>query len=166
MAANAQYVFSTGRLYARDINGAADDDVEFAVLNNISVDHKSQKKELFAPPQVSMFPVAAAFFGANLALKAAFCTINADALRAVTGMEAAGTDPIVLTAPKVFALPVFQAVFEAQDVNGKTIKLTCANVRAPGVQIPFRLEDFTMPDVDLEAYPDAEGNVGTWEFGA
>ncbi|MEO7718723.1 MAG: discoidin domain-containing protein [Capsulimonas sp.] len=143
--------------------------LEFAVLQTTSVEHKTQEKKLFGPSSVSRFPVAVGFYGGEATLKVESAVISADTLQLITGgaltsNTVGGATTLTVSVGRVVSLPRFAAVFTAQDTDGNDIIYTYGNVVAPGVQIPFKNEDFAMQSVTLEAYPDEDGIVYTVSY--
>lgn len=166
-------IFSTGTLFVDTGAGP----IEFATLQSISWDMPFQEKELHAAPWINMFAEARAFYGGKMTLKATYATILASGLAVVTGgtnvlpvaANAAAQPPTpaspgTLTVGTHAILPKFSAQFTTQDEAGNPIILTCAKVRTPGLVLPFKLDDYVMPDVSMIADEDANGVVGTWKF--
>jgi hypothetical protein len=140
--------------------------VPFANLQNISFEVVASKKELWQPSSVSRFPEAVAYYGMHINFKAAIATINAKALALICGLTNDGGIPNNLsTVNKSVALPFFEATFSTQDDLGVPIVLSAGKVSCPGVQIPFKLDDFAMPDFTGSAYPDAFGDVASVSIG-
>ncbi len=166
-------IFSTGQLFV-DTGGGP---IELAVLQEISWEMPFQEKELRTAPWLNMFAEARAFYGGKMTMKAKNAEVRADALRilvagvntpAVPANPAAqpptAAVPGVMTVGRIAVLPAFSAVFQTQDESGNLVSVTCGKVHAPGVTLPFKLEDYVYPDFTMVADEDAAGVVATWKF--
>lgn len=166
-------IFSTGTIFIDTGAGP----VELMTLQSIEFSQAWQEKELRAAPWINMFAEARAFFGGKVELKAAYATILASGLAAVTAgintpalpANAAAQPPTpaapgLLTVGKTAVLPAMHAQFTGQDESGNVFTVTAQKVHAPGLTLPFKLDDYTMPDVTFVADPDASGNALTWQF--
>ncbi len=168
-------IFSTGTLFIDTGAGP----VELMTLQSIEFSQAWQEKELRAAAWISMFAEARAFYGGKVELKAAYATILASGLAAcVAGLNtpAIAANPVaqpptpatpgLLTVGKTAVLPAMLAQFTGQDELGNVFTVTAQKVHAPGLTLPFKLDDYTMPDVTFIADPDANGNALTWAFTA
>lgn len=166
-------IFSTGTLFVDTGAGP----IEFATLQEIEYSVPYQEKELRAAPWINMFAEARAFYGGKMELKATYATILASGLAACTGgqntlptLANPAAQPPVAAAPGVMSvgthaiLPKFSAVFTTQDEAGNPVLVTCGNVRTPGLTLPFKREDYVMPNVSMIADEDANGTVATLKF--
>lgn len=151
------HIFSTGTLFAT-VNGVQ---TEFALLQEIAVRFQSKIKLLYDAPQVSKFAVDAAFYGGEASLVARYAGINVLALQTALAAASAGTNPVTLTVGQVVALAGLSAVLTLQDTTGKQYIFTFGNLRIPSLELPLAEGDFTVPNVQMSAYPDGSGNICT-----
>lgn len=139
-----------------------------AIVKDIKSSSKTQRKVLYGPAWVNRFPTDVGFFGGNVEFEATNASIRHDTLRKlIAATETTGTDTsnnaatYIETVGKTIALPSFAAVLQTQNTDGSKVQIwTFFNCRAPGVEIPFKIEDFAMPKFNFCAYPDANGNMG------
>ncbi|BDI27986.1 hypothetical protein CCAX7_000370 [Capsulimonas corticalis] len=136
--------------------------ITLALLQDVAVSNKANKKLLYGPAWVSVHPQDVGFSGAMATIKATVAMIKSDALRKLTGAAETtavvnGVTVLTETMNKVVALPSFAAALQTQDTTGRVQTWTYMNVRAPGVDIPFKMEDFAMPGFELTAFPDSQG---------
>lgn len=187
MAAQTQYLFTTGSLYYKPTVGTVADlfstasGIEWAVLQDININITMRKVELSAPPTVSMFPVAVAFVNGSASFTAKVASVNADLLLKVlglaTGQQSTTTSGVqtpsgffptgqalVDTVGTVVSIPKMAVLFVGQDADDKPVKFAMPAVRFPGAQIQFQLQNFAVQDLNGEGYPDTNGNVAYWLF--
>ena len=74
--------------------------------------------------------------------------------------------PGLVTVGKHAVLPAMSAQFAGQDEQGNPFTVTAARVHAPGLTLPFKLDDYAMPNVRLVADPDATDKVLVYQFTA
>jgi len=172
---SALRVFSTGSLFV-DLGAGP---IELMTLQDITFTQEFQEKELRAAPWLNMFAETRAFYGGKVELKATYATILASGLAAcVAGINRPAVaanlaaQPPVLAAPglvtvgKHAVLPAMSAQFAGQDEQGNPFTVTAARVHAPGLTLPFKLDDYAMPNVRLVADPDATDKVLVYQFTA
>lgn len=151
MAAENEYIFSTGILLVGDIDAALTEaDHKVAILKNVNFDTKHAKRDLQAPPRESLFAVATGVYNGQCMLTADINSYNEDLIKRVGGFEADGAD-LVLTD---IGAPTFHQVnvlVEDDQGNQKTIVL----YRALAVDLPlaFKMDDFLDSKIEWEAYP-------------
>jgi hypothetical protein len=166
-------MFSTGRLFIQGKN-PGDALVELAILQDISTDiNPGQKVDLFAAPQVSMFAVDRAYHSGSVKAKAKTATINHEGLEVIAGMSAAvapatangsngvgqPTGRVKQSLTKQVGIPSLLAIFEGQDDQGQPVFFRLLNARAGGMNLPFSFTNYTMPDFEMEGFPDVNKDI-------
>ncbi|BDI27977.1 hypothetical protein CCAX7_000280 [Capsulimonas corticalis] len=151
------YLFSTGTLYA----DAGAGPVEFALVQDVAVMIAGQRRLLYDAPQVSAHPVDVGLFGREAYMQAVNASFSAAALQMLLGSTQSGSNPVVETLGRTVTLPMFSAVLTTQSTGGLQQIYTFGNVRAPGVVLPAKLEDFTLPQFAMHGYPDSGGVLAT-----
>lgn len=166
-------IFSTGQLFF-DIGSGPQ---ELAVLQDIEYALTFQDKALYTAPWLGTHARTRAYYGGEMKMKATNAVFSAAACVALTGAASIapvaanpGAVPPVAGSPGIVrltgtaALPRFSGQFTTQDESGNPVVVTCGNVRAPGMTIPYKLDDFAMPNFSMIADPDSNGNVAIWTF--
>lgn len=161
MAAETQYFFSTGRLYYMATPTSVEDlfnnelGFTLATLQDIDVVLTSQKVELFAPPQESMYPVATGHVNGSAEFNIRIASINADALVELVGMSQTGQ--FTNTVPKVMRIPELATLFEGFDDQDRRIAFAMPRVRFPGTTFQMQRNNFAMQNLRGEGYPVKDG---------
>ena len=150
-------LFSSGTLFCDTGSGP----VEFALVQDVAVLITGKRKLLYDAPQVSIFPADVGLYGREAYMQAVSASFNATALQMALGATQSGANPIVETLGRTVTLPKFSAVLTTQSTGGLQQIFTFGNVRAPGITLPAKLEDFTLPQFAMQGYPDAGGTLAS-----
>lgn len=163
------YIGRTGTIadavvYIGEVTVVEDAAVEFATLQEIALEEKTDAKLLYGPAWVNRYPEDVAFFNRRAEFRAKSALIDPAALFLATGATQ-GSRTIganthtSLQGKKTIALPKMSALFEGRSVDGKKVFWRLPHVRLPGVMIPYQLGDFAMPNLRGLAYPNGVGEV-------
>jgi len=155
----ALYRFGTGTLKATPEVGT---EAIFGTLQDVTIDISFSKKELYGENQ---FPVDIVRTSAKVSIKAKWALINAKQFNDIffqgTAVTVGQTTTIEMTNQLMGATPYFQLEF-TNTRNGKPLKVTFPKCSCSKLALNFKNEDFTIPDVDIDAIADETGKVGTW----
>jgi hypothetical protein len=145
------YVFSTGKLLVGDIDATLDPVTNLiGILESVTFTAESSRKDLFAPPAESLYPVATGFYSAKCMLRAENADFNAALLTRVLGMTLSGT---TYTATSLSQPTFAQVQFLAADVNGNAITITLYRGLCTSLPLRFTMDDFTKISTEWEGYP-------------
>jgi hypothetical protein len=164
-----QVFFSTGTLVAfattdtPEAFDLPDEGVELALLQDVSIEYKWQDKALYGPCWVNSWPEEIALYNGAATIKATWAKFYAAALQLLLNAAKIGGD-VNRVEKSVIPLPWFKVVFVGQTTDGDQVRLTFGKVSAPNLTIPFKREDFMMPNVELHALPDADDVISKEEF--
>lgn len=155
---------SASSITLADVSATVYSGIVFAVLQTVTATHKTDKKELYGPAWVSVFPIDVGLHSGEVTLDAEIASLFAAGLRkliasAETSSSSNGVTTLTETAASTVALPSFAAVLQTRDMNGVSQYWHFPNCRAPGVEITAKKDDFAMSKFQFCAYPDQEGVV-------
>jgi hypothetical protein len=148
-----------------DSYGIPEEGLVLADLQGCEVTYAWEDRALHGAMWIGGWPTAVAFINGSAHIKASFARFNGAAVRLLAAGAAAtvGGDPVSRLGGPV-AMPPFKVVFVGQNIDGNQARLTFGKVYAPKLTIPFKREDFSMPDVEFVAVPDDGGTISTEEF--
>lgn len=139
--------------------------VNFAVVQEASIDFKWNCRELYTSASESEFPIDIGVGESSWEISASHIDVRADGLQMIIAsqLSLSGGEGD-LTLPQTISMPPILAVFHAQDTDGNQVQFTLNHAKASGVSLPFKLNDFAVERFKLTAFPDANGVMGTVVF--
>jgi len=153
------YRFGTGVLKATPEVGT---EAIFGTLQDVTIDISFSKKELYGEHQ---FPVDIVRTSAKVNIKAKWALINAQQFNDIFLQGAAvtvgNTTTIEMTNQLMGSTPYFQLEF-VNIRDGKPFKFVFPKCSCSKLALNFKNEDFTIPDIDIDAIADETGRVGAW----
>jgi len=154
----AFYSFGTGKLTVIPEVGT---ETTFGTLQDVTIDISYSKKELYGEHQ---FPVDIARTSGKVNIKAKFAHIDAKLFNDVFMQGAAVTQgnitTVTVTNQLMGACPYFAIEFEVRRDN-KTLKFQFPKCSCSKLALSFKNEDYSIPDVDIDAVADENGKVYT-----
>lgn len=169
--AQSKYFFSTGRITAHAMGDTPDGllragGTELGAVQDLSMEQVFEKAELRGPTWLSDWPEDIALSDASLSLKVSWVKFWPDVLSVLIGavLSALTDEQLATVEANGVRLPPFKLVIILQDVNGNQSRLTFFKVYAPKLTIAFKRKDFAMPNAELIAIEDENGNVWLQEW--
>lgn len=151
-----QYVFSTGILLVGDVDATLTEaDNKIGILENVTFDTEASRKDLFAPPAESLYPVATGFYNAKCMLKSDHGEFDPDLLVRIAG---AALSAGVYTVDSLSKPTYCKVQFIAQDVDENPITITLFRALATKLPFKFGQDDFAKISLEFEGYPSLTQN--------
>lgn len=155
MAAQTQYIFSTGKVRIGPVGATLSDaDHLIGAIQGANLDITFQKAEVMETPQQSMFPVAVGFHSGNCRLRLEVESVDRRIWTSVMNAVASNQGTANLYTIGKTTKPIFFKVeLDGLDADGKQIKATLFKACTTGIPLNFRLTNFATMSLDCEGYP-------------
>jgi hypothetical protein len=151
-----QYGFGTGVLTATTADGGS---VQFGTVQDVTIDVSFSDKELRGE---RLFPVDIARTQGKVSIKAKFARIDGKLFNSIffgaNAVVTSGKTEITLNNELMGSCPVFSLEFE-NKYQGLIQKWQFPKVTANKLGFAYKSEDFTIPDLDMNAMADDSGKV-------
>lgn len=155
-------LYSTGVLEASvSLNGQAQT-LQFALVQNATIECRFQEKSVYAAADVSRFPQATAYHEGMWSVKINAGEFSSDALQLLASMRAGASGPgyvAQVIADGEIELPEFSGTFTASTPDGTQVIWQFRRLLSKAVTLPFKLSDFLYSGLDLTAVGDASGGI-------